>query len=356
MISHNFIKRHLLKRSFLSDILTPLSSLNAAYQRFKRKRASENQWHPDRGIISIGNITSGGSGKTPFCIFLAELLDDEGVKIGISHRGYKGSFENTPTMISEGRGPLYSALEAGDEACLLASRMPKIPVVVGKKRIAAVSLLLAAFPDTEIVILDDAFQHLHIARDLDIVCFDSSTGIGNGRVIPAGYLREPLDAISPETITIINHKDAAAAVDSLENLLSKRTEHIFHCHYKTEGLFDPWGKYVAASELSAKRVILISGIADPSSFEGTLREAGINWIHHFKYPDHYDFGDAIEIEKVAALCKKYKAEYLVCTEKDMAKLSVHGRIKDLLLALRIKLVCPKAEELKKLVLKSVKTQ
>jgi tetraacyldisaccharide 4'-kinase len=356
LISHNFIKRHLLKRSFLSDVLTPLSKLNAVYQIFRRKRASENQWHPERGIISIGNISSGGSGKTPFCIFLAKLLDNEGLKIGISHRGYKGSFENTPTMISEGRGPVYGPLEAGDEAYLLARRLPKIPVVVGKKRIAAVSLLLAAFPDTKIVILDDAFQHLHIARDLDIVCFDSSIGIGNGRVIPAGYLREPLDAISEETVVIINHKDAAAADDSLENLLSKRTEHIFYCHYKTQGLYDPRGNCLPASELSGKRVILISGIADPSSFEGTLREAGISWIHHFKYPDHHDFGDAKEIEKIATLCEKYKAEYLVCTEKDLAKLSVHGRIKDLLLGLRIKLSCPEAEELKKLVLDRVKTR
>ncbi|MGC9362475.1 MAG: tetraacyldisaccharide 4'-kinase, partial [Candidatus Syntrophosphaera sp.] len=259
-----------MKRSFLSDALSPLSTLNASYQRFRRKRSSQNQWHPDPPIISIGNISSGGSGKTPFCIFLAELLDNEGLKIGISHRGYKGSFENTPTMISEGRGTVYGPLEAGDEAFLLARRLPGIPVVVGKKRVAAVSLLLAVFPDTKIVILDDAFQHLQIARDLDIVCFDSSTGIGNGRLIPAGYLREPLDAISEETVVIINHKDAAAADDSLENLLSKRTEHIFHCHYKTEGLFDPQGNCLDASELSDKRIILISGIADPSSFEGTL--------------------------------------------------------------------------------------
>lgn len=173
MDPQDFIARNLLRRSPLSDLLNPLGALNALIQTQRRKHLSAKAWRPPCKVISIGNLVSGGSGKTPFCIYLAGLLRDSGFRVAISHRGYKGRLENTPALVSDRHQILCETNEAGDEAYLIAKRLPAIPVAVGKQRVAAVSLLLAAYPDLDFVLLDDAFQHLDIARDLDIVCFDS---------------------------------------------------------------------------------------------------------------------------------------------------------------------------------------
>ena len=108
-------------------------------------------------------------------------------------------------------------------------------MVVGKQRCAAVSLLLAAFPDTEIVILDDAFQHLSIARDLDFICFDAKWGIGNGRMIPAGYLREPVTNIPLSSIIIINHKEGEEEVLQKKEWWSSFPQTSFHCWIRGKG-------------------------------------------------------------------------------------------------------------------------
>lgn len=345
MISHRFIRKHLLNRSVLSDALVPLARVNAFCQKRRRLKAAKRAWHPPCKVISIGNISSGGSGKTPFCIYLAKLLQGEGFRLGISHRGYRGQFEQTPTLVSAGREPLYGVLETGDEAHLLASRLPGIPVVVGRQRKAAVSLLLAAFPETQVVVLDDAFQHLQVARDLDILCFEAETGIGNGRLIPAGYLREPLEAIAPDSLIIINHKDPDTDSGELASLLQNKSEHIFHCFYKVTGLVNPQAETFPVSDLAGKRAMLISGIANPASFERTATAAGINWLNHFHYPDHYAFSDPAQIARIASLAGKYQVDHLVCTEKDLAKLARHPQLEKHLLALRVGLECPASAKL-----------
>ncbi|MBW6513999.1 MAG: tetraacyldisaccharide 4'-kinase [Candidatus Syntrophosphaera sp.] len=326
-----------------------MAEVNAAYQKRRRSARAEGAWHPGCKTVSIGNITSGGSGKTPFCIYLAELLGAEGISLGISHRGYRGAFEHKPVIISEGKEPLFSARESGDEAHLLASRLQGIPVVVGRQRQAAISLLLEAWPETQVLILDDAFQNLRVARDLDILCFDAETGIGNGRLIPAGYLREPLDAIDPDTLIVINHKGPDSDTASLESMLRERSGHIFHCHYRISGAVDAEGKLHPVSDLRGKRAMLVSGIANPASFEQTARSVGISWLSHFQFPDHHPLSDPREIARIAELAAKYRVGHLVCTEKDLAKLSVHKQLRDSLFALRIGLDCPEASQLKELI-------
>lgn len=350
MISHNFIQRHLLRRSALSDILSPLGALNAACQRRRRQRKTGLAWHPSCKVVSIGNLTSGGSGKTPFSVYLAELLAAGGIRIAVSHRGYKGALENTPSLISNGQRILYGVRDCGDEAFLLANRLPQIPVVVGRERRAAVSLLLAEFPKLQAVVLDDAFQHLKIARDLDIVCFDAETGIGNGRMLPAGYLREPLDSLKPPTVAMIIHKEPAAATGSLEALLVERKLPVFHCYYGIEGIVGCDGTVADSDNMKGKKVILASGIANPGSFERTVTGLGVKWLHHFRYPDHYAFMDEREANRIADLCEKYQADALLCTEKDLAKLCLHPLLRDKTLAVRIGLNCPDHDKLRDLVL------
>lgn len=342
-----------MQKTWLSNLMTPASKLYEIYQTQRRNKFNSHAWHPDCFVISIGNIMSGGSGKTPFCLYLAELLKQSGKKVGISHRGYKGSLENTPTIISDGKQILYKAMTCGDEAYLIASRLPEIPVVVGKQRCAAVSLLLAAFPDTEIVLLDDAFQHIHIARDLDFICFDARLGIGNGRVIPAGYLREPVKNIPASSIIIINHKENESVSAKEDKWWSSFSQTVLHCWIKGKGYVDTKGNLCSAAEIKGKRCILVSGIAHPESFEHNLRQDDISWLHHFRYPDHYAYSDINEINKLCTICNKYEIDYVLCTEKDLVKLQIYAPLKDKLLALRLQNECINEKELLNLIQKRI---
>ena len=154
-----------------------------------------------------------------------------GIKVALSHRGCGGSRERFPSLVSNRSNIILGVKDSGDEAQLLAQKLPGIPVVVGKRRVAAISLLLAEYPDLDVVILDDGFQHLKIARDLDLVCFDAKLGLGNGRVIPAGWLREPLSALQSADALVLIQKEAQTP--SLGNLpASARTASILAKHWR----------------------------------------------------------------------------------------------------------------------------
>ncbi len=335
----DFASKHLKRRSPLSDLLSPLGALNSIIQTQRRQRLSAKAWRLPCRVISVGNIVSGGSGKTPFCIHLAGLLCSAGYRVGVSHRGYKSRLENTPTLISARDKILYGASEAGDEAHLIASRLPGIPVVVGKQRVAAVSLLLAMYPDLDVVLLDDAFQHLSIARDLDIVCFDADTGCGNGRLLPAGYLREPLAALSAASLLVVTHKHAPSGQEAENGCWAGFHLPVIHCELQARDGVTAEAESVGIESLQGRRLMLISGIAEPDSFEETVRGLGLNWLHHFRHADHYSFADQVEIQRMVALAGKYGVNTLLCTEKDLAKLARHRELRDKLLALRMDLTC-----------------
>lgn len=315
-------------------MLSPFSWLNQQAQT-RRRRHKRQHCFPCM-VISVGNIVSGGSGKTPFTIHLAELLTDRGYKVGVSHRGYKGTFEHLPTIISDGARVLYDVTACGDEAYLIASRLKGIPVVVGRMRTAAISLLLAAFPEIEIVIMDDGFQHLSVSRNLDIVCFDAETGIGNGLLLPAGYLREPLIALKEAGLVVINHKNTEH-VDELDPLIRPYCGQIIHCQYRNLGFVNLEGKLIATGALADKPCYAISAIAHPDSFEASLKALKIKLLHHFCFNDHYGYNQPDVIDRIAGLAEKNGVAHLLCTEKDLMKLAKYPRIADRLLALRISL-------------------
>lgn len=297
-------------------------------------------------MISIGNLTSGGSGKTPFCIYLAKLLSEGGVSVGISHRGYRGALERFASLISDGDRLLYGVEDSGDEAALLARRLPGIPIVVGKERRAAVSLLLAWRPELQMVLLDDAFQHVKIARDLDIVCFDAVMGLGNGRTLPAGYLREPLSALSADTLAVLISKQKDCSNPSLEEALARRRVKVIKCHYEITGLIRPDGSKADLGGLRGQPVVAVCGIASPDSFAVTLRDAGLDCKRLFAYPDHYAYADQQEIDRILAACTAEQATAIVCTEKDLVKLQRHPELSGVLCSLAVDLSCASPQGLR----------
>ncbi len=304
-----FIANHLYKRSFISYLLLPLAMINFIIQKIRRQ-LPRKQFVSKAKIISIGNITSGGSGKTPTTIYLAKLLHANGKKIAVSHRGYKGKFEQNPTLISDENGIFDFAYEAGDEAYLLATKLTGIPVVAGRKRKDAILLLEQKYPEIEYIILDDSFQHLQVRHDYDFIVFNALGKIGNGFLLPAGILREPLSALKYANQIIYN------GLGNIPDSLKKYNLPIARAKYKITSFQSATGEIIGIDKLQKSRCALISAIGIPESFEKTILENKIFFLKHFAFNDHYDFSNSKQLEKIA----KENYEYLIITEKDWAKL------------------------------------
>ena len=146
-------------------------------------------------VISVGNLTLGGTGKTPFVRLIAEMVRDRGYRTAILSRGYKGKFQGPHEIVSDGERVFMDAAKAGDEPCLLAEKLRGIPIIVGRERWVSGQFAVDRFR-TEVAILDDGFQHLSLKRDLNLLLIDSASPFGNGKLFPRGVLREPLDQIA----------------------------------------------------------------------------------------------------------------------------------------------------------------
>jgi tetraacyldisaccharide 4'-kinase len=350
MDANKLIQNHLLKRSPLSYTLYPAGVIYGFLQKLRRTYYQRNEYKPPCKIISIGNIVSGGSGKTPLTISLAKLLIKEGIKVAISHRGYKGAWENNPHIIADDSGLLYDVQQTGDEAYLIASSLPQIPVAVGRKRKEAIQLLLQNYPDLEIMILDDALQHYYVHRDLDIISFDASLGLGNGFVLPAGYLREPISNIPPNSIAVINHKnEEQTQIPWLEKIIRKGMP-VFHCFSSPSCFKDAAGNTFPFSYIEGKRIVLTSAIANPASFEQSVCSLGLSFMKHYAFKDHYAFSNTSLPQKLLEL----NPDFILCTQKDIMKLAKYESLKSRLLALELEYSFEQQEQFVNLVLSYVR--
>lgn len=303
------IEKNLYKKSLISWILWPLSQVYS-FILILRQKFYPNGYRSRCKIISVGNIVSGGSGKTPVTIFLANHLQKQGKKVAVSHRGYKGKFENKNKLISDEKQIFDFAKEAGDETFLLASKLNGIPVIAGRNRKRSIQILEEKYPELEYIILDDSFQHLKVQHDLDFVVFNAIGGMGNGFVLPAGILREPLSALKFADYIVWNGKG------KIPKQIQKFNKPILQGNYQIKQIFDVDGKKINP----AGKCALLSGIGLPKSFENTIHQAGIYFDKHFRFPDHYDFQNKEILKQISADVKLEKIDFLLTTEKDFAKL------------------------------------
>jgi tetraacyldisaccharide 4'-kinase len=269
-------------------------------------------------VISVGNLTVGGTGKTPMVMWLAERFHAEGRSVGILSRGYRGRLRTDKDPAIREAVSFASATHDSDEVSLLAQRLsPKVRLGVGPARFAQ-GLLLQAL-GVEWFVLDDGFQHMQLARDLDIVLLDSTDPLGGG-LLPAGRLREPLSALARADLIVITRTEHAPAIEGIVRRYSPAP--VFCATTFLEGV-----RPLEASRADegtpawlGKKVFAFCGIGNPAAFFDDVRHWGMDVAGRMAFRDHFRYTqyDADQIEQRAKACG---AEALVCTEKDTYNLA-----------------------------------
>lgn len=275
----------------------------------------------DVPVISIGNITVGGTGKTPFTQYLASHLRGSGRRVAILSRGYGSQSAEGWLLVSDGERTYRDPREVGDEPFLLAKNLEGIPVVVGRNRFRAGQFAVQKL-GCDVVVLDDGFQHLHLQRDLDIALLDSTNPFGNHKAIPAGILREPVRGLSRAGLLVLTRVDQARGLDELRGLLRELNPEapIVEAVHKPLGMFS-LGR-AEAQDLGLvrnRRVIALSSLGNPGSFERTLSDLGSFLVRRIRYPDHYPYS-ATDLDFIAGVFRDSKADLVVSTEKDGVRL------------------------------------
>jgi len=278
----------------------------------------------------VGNITWGGTGKTPAVIMIAKLLKEMGKRVTVLSRGYGRRKEkdkkNKISIVSNGKRLILSSREAGDEPYLLSKNLPDVSIIVGKNRINSGKYAIERFA-TEVVVLDDGFQYWSLNRDIDIVTIDCLDPYGNGYLIPRGSLREPVSHLSRADIflltraNLVSRDDLHRIIGDLERLNPHSTilESVHRPKY-LQGSFS--GEKKNLDFIKDKRVIAFSSIGNPYSFEKTLEGLGAEIVKIFQFPDHHDY-QRNDLRKIETACRTdlEKREVIaVTTEKDGVRL------------------------------------
>jgi len=256
-------------------------------------------------VVSIGNLTVGGSGKTPAAIWLAQKLREQGWKPALSSRGYGSSGENDLLVIRSGDCP--DPGRAGDEACLMAKKLAGVPVIVGKSRVNAAKK--ARELGADILILDDGLQHLKLKREVDIVLVDGKRPLGAERVFPRGRLREPLSALKrAHAVMVTRSEGQAGETISAINRINPGAP-VFKMRYRV----------INPDALSGRRAFAFAGIADPAYFFETALSCKIALVGERAFSDHHYFS-AQELKQLERSARAKGAEMLLTTEKDLARM------------------------------------
>ena len=280
-------------------------------------------------VISIGNITVGGTGKTPMVIMLANLLKEKGYKPAVLSRGYKGKKKGRVNIVSNGATVLMTPAEAGDEPVLIAESASDIPVITGKSRYLTGTFAIEHF-GTDVLILDDAFQHRSIFRDVDIVLLDKTYPYGNGFLIPRGELREPASALERADIIVkTGVKDQGPEVrDQKSGTRSQGSgirdqqsgTHIFEAYRKPVALLKGVaGDTYPLDHLNGKRIFAFAGIARPESFKNTIESLRGELVDFIDFPDHHAYTQR-DLTKIKKTALRSLAPIILTTEKDGIKL------------------------------------
>ena len=312
------------KKITLCWLLVPFAyffSAGIALRNFWFNHGGAKSIEPEIPVISVGNISTGGTNKTPFVEMLCRILS-QSLKVGIISRGYSGKRNPSPVIIINGQGERSIV---GDEPLLLSSRLPHIPIAVSHDRLNDVKSLSSL--GVEIIVADDAFQHRKLDRDADIVLIDAICPFGNGTLLPSGILREPPSSLKRAHLVVITKSDQVAESE-LEKL--RRRLEIFvpkEVIFTSRILTDRWVQWngTTFAEVDSPRrkniqLLPFSAIGNPESFHRSLETGNVNALIDKAqvFRDHHRYSKS-EMNSIARIAKSNEAE-LVCTEKDIYNL------------------------------------
>ena len=266
-------------------------------------------------IISIGNISLGGTGKTPFAIMVAKHFIEQGKKVCVLSRGYRGKIGYDTAVISDGENILIGPDMAADEPYMIAVNCPGAIVITGKERKESYDYAEREFkPD--VYILDDGFQHKRMKRDIDICLLDHKRPVSTGWMFPFGYLREPASAIERADIVIFTRAEDETIPAKTAKYLKDKP--VFFSNIKFAGLYDDDGK--KDIEYQGKTAYAFCGIAAPFKFFNFLRSLGIKIVRTKIFGDHHKYLDR-EGYSIMKRAEELEADLVVTTEKDYVKLT-----------------------------------
>ncbi|MBC8199083.1 MAG: tetraacyldisaccharide 4'-kinase [Desulfobacterales bacterium] len=325
-------------------------------------------------VISIGNITVGGTGKTPMAIKVAQIIRRLGYKVAIISRGYKGGAEKTGGIVSNGHTIFMEPEKAGDEPFMMASKLKDIPVVVGQNRFEAGRLAIQEF-NPDVIVLDDAFQHLNLKRDIDIVLLDCGRPLGNAHLLPRGILRETISALKRSDAFVLTRFDSVsdyirqATMDKIEPQKRAHSPQSAKALWRTglasesENSKVPYGRRFPAAccgelqnlapgrpvfrsfhvpnlykpvndkksmpgielqnfdygLLHGRRVVAFSGLAGNNDFRRTVESLKCDLIDFFEFPDHHKY-TKMDLQAIIQSSINAQAEFILTTEKDYVRI------------------------------------
>lgn len=271
-------------------------------------------------VVSVGNITVGGTGKTPAVLLAVQTLLELGHRPVVVSRGY-GRQTHGVRVVADAASIRLDAEDAGDEPFLLARRLPGVPVIVSGNRYEAARVALARFAAT-VIVLDDGFQHLTVAKDLEIVMARAVRPWGNGRLLPAGPLREPLGRLADADVIVAT---GATTLDDASDVLRTAAIHapgipvLTAAYVPSECWEAARMQAVKLESLRGRRVLAFAGIAVPSGFDITLHDLGVAVEDFVPFADHYWYSLS-DVAALAARARMSGAEALMTTEKDWVRL------------------------------------
>lgn len=297
-------------------------------------------------VVSVGNLTVGGTGKTPVVILLTEWLQAEGQRVAILSRGYKRTGRASHLLVSDGTRLLVGPSEAGDEPYLIARRCPQAIVAVGADR-AALGRWVLDQHAADCIILDDGFQHVALHRDVNLVLLDATDALGLDAMLPAGRLREPLCGLARATGVVITRADSKEEVQAiLHRLQSIRDPNLD----PAEVVFRPETIVSVVTEehkplhwCGGKKTWLVSAVGNSASFSRSAESLGLAVVGETVFRDHHSYS-AEDVRRVRAQVEAVRADLVLTTEKDAGKLAPFLAPGDCWWALRLRAEVVRGEE------------
>ena len=299
-----------------------------------------------RPVISIGNLTVGGTGKTPFVMWVARWLQSKGKRPGILSRGYRRTKETTFLLVSDGQKVLVTPQQAGDEPFLMAKHCPGVVVAVGANRYELGKWLLTQ-SSVDCFILDDGYQHLGLYRDVNLLLVDGLDPQGLKKLLPAGRLREPLSAARRATALVVTRADL---MEDLNEICQPLQRAVGQEIAPIQIQFQPKTLYSLSTEhheplrwVMGKRALIFSGIGNALAFRTTVMNMGANLLDEMVFPDHHNYADS-DLETIRRRMRQVDASFALTTEKDAVKLAPLLRRNDDIWAIDLQVTIKNGEE------------